>query len=161
MWANATTGFTIVCNLEVKKNINKRINGKTETLHIGKIHFWLSAYLYRVSLCTFLTSHLPDLPSANISSCCSLLTFQKQSCNYNSQTWPCYSLWPCYPWLCGKHHPTPVPRVQPESLLEDLGRQHGDSAHAPIPQRLLRALRWKQHVPGGHGPPQIPCTRAH
>ena len=47
-------------------------------MHIEEIYFCLSAHLYGVSLCTFLISHLPDLPSANISSCCSLLTFKKK-----------------------------------------------------------------------------------
>lgn len=47
-------------------------------MHIEEIHVCLSAHLYGVSLCKFLISHLPDLLSANISSCCSLLTFKKK-----------------------------------------------------------------------------------
>lgn len=118
-----------------------------------------SPHLYGLS--SFLISHLADLPSANISSQCSMLTFQMLSFTYISQPLPRFSLWPGHPRLGRKRHPTSVPRVQPESLLEDLGRQHRDAAHAPIPKRLFRAHHWKQHVTGRPGPPQVPCTRTH
>lgn len=126
----------------------------------------MSAFVYLLismgfSSCSSLLSHLTDLPSANISSHSSMLTFQRPSFYLYPQPLPCLSLRPRHPWLGWKRHPASVPRVQPESLLEDLGRQHRDAARAPVPQRLFRALGWKQHVPGRRGPPQVPRSWTH
>lgn len=74
---------------------------------------------------------------------------------------PRLSLGPRHAGLCRERRPAPVPRVQPQSLLEDVGRRQHGSARSPIPQRLLGARRREQHVPGRRGPPQVPGARTH
>lgn len=116
-----------------------------------------------VSFCSILISHLADLPSANISSLCSALTFARLSFTYipSPQPLPFLSLWPRHPGLGRKHHPASVPGVQPESLLEDVGRQHRYTARASVAQRLLRAFHRKQYVTRRPGPPQVTRTGSH
>lgn len=123
----------------------------------------LPTNLHGFSLCSFfnIPSRWPSfsqhfLPPLHVDISEAVLFF-----TYISQPLPRSSLWPRHPRLGRKRHPASVPRVQPESLLEDVGRQHRDTAHAPIPQRLFRALHRKQHVPGRPGPPQVPRTWTH
>lgn len=63
-----------------------------------------------------------------------------------------FSLWPCHPRLVWKHDSASVSRVQPQSLLEDLGWQHRDT-HASVPQCFLWAHHRKHHVPRWPWPP--------
>lgn len=73
----------------------------------------------------------------------------------------CSGLGPRHPRFRGERHPAPVARVQPQSLLQDLGRQQRPQAHAPVSQRLLGALGRRQHVAQQRGTPQVAGAGTH